>query len=224
MTDLDDDLLGEAAAELPGASADPSAAVLRVLASGDVREMVDTAARSQVRALIAKAVSKGVGEAITDDLLDHVRADAERLAGDEIERFLSTGNLNDADEPGVEGEGAGPDNYYPTVFAFVEEFLIKVCARPVRDQSSFRWCSQWYRHAEAVSRLTALWRAFEVLRLDPGVGPSTWWINHADPCMAALSDSAGVFARCSADTHAVHSALPHTPPPAHLISSGQPSN
>ncbi|MGV0111135.1 DUF4913 domain-containing protein [Arthrobacter sp. CP30] len=32
----------------------------------------------------------------------------------------------------------------------------------------------------AVSRLNALWRAWETLRLDPGTGMSDWWRIHAD--------------------------------------------
>ena len=36
--------------------------------------------------------------------------------------------------------------------------------------TTFTWCAQWWRHEEAVSRLTGLWRAWENLRTDPTTG------------------------------------------------------
>ena len=61
----------------------------------------------------------------------------------------------------------------------MQDFLVKVQARPVRDGLALHWCSQWWDHPEAVSRLEALWKAFEVRR-DPGTGAATCF-----PCLSA---------------------------------------
>jgi hypothetical protein len=49
----------------------------------------------------------------------------------------------------------------------------------------------WWGHPEAVARLTALWRAWEVLRLDPATGMSNWWTLHFDPHMPYCSMPSG---------------------------------
>src|SRR5260370_36612311 len=44
----------------------------------------------------------------------------------------------------------------------------------------YRWCRDWWRHAEAIIRLTALWHSWEALRLQPGTGMATWLRDHLD--------------------------------------------
>lgn len=39
--------------------------------------------------------------------------------------------------------------------------------------------------------MEAIWRAWEHLRLEPALGVSTWWLNHADPHMRLLMDKEG---------------------------------
>jgi hypothetical protein len=74
------------------------------------------------------------------------------------------------------------------VYAFVAGFLADIYAHEVSEQqTSWRWCSHWFHHTEAVARLEACWKAFEVLRQDPGTGASVWFRDHADPCMTALT-------------------------------------
>ena len=99
-----------------------------------------------------------------------------------------------------EGLSDAPRNLYADVHQFVE-FLAQLYAREVSDQrTGFRWCARWHHHAEAVARLEACWKAFEVLRLDPGTGASVWFRDHLDPCMTALTHAEGPFARCSDTT------------------------
>lgn len=110
-----------------------------------------------------------------------------------------------------------PANLYPDVYTFVAEFLAPTYAHEVSDQNtSWRWCARWWAHVEAVARLEACWKAFEVLRLDPGTGASVWFRDHADPCMAVLTAPNGPFARCSDVTHKLPRDLPLTLPPAGL--------
>jgi hypothetical protein len=124
--------------------------------------------------------------------------------------------MSDAmDDPEMFAEG--PTNFYPDVYAFVIEFLAPTFAHDVTDQdTSYRWCSRWFHHTEAVARLEAAWKAWEVLRLDPGTGASTWFRDHADPCMAVLTAAEGPFSRCSTTTHKLPRALLTEPLPTGL--------
>lgn len=98
---------------------------------------------------------------------------------------------------------------------FVRDFLVIVYARTVSDQrTDFRWCARWWDHAEAVSRLEALWKAFETLRQDPGTGAAVWWRDYCDPTMSALCAPDGAFRQCSDTSHKVQPDLPLIEPPA----------
>ena len=65
----------------------------------------------------------------------------------------------------------------------------------------YRWCAEWWRHAEAITRLTALWHAWEALRLQPGTGMATWLRDHLDHQLPVLLGRTGPFAMCSEDEH-----------------------
>jgi hypothetical protein len=106
--------------------------------------------------------------------------------------------------------------FYPHVGAFVEERLVHLYSRRLGQR--YAWCPEWYRHAEALSRLDAVWRAWEYLRLDPATGISVWWRDHADPQMAVLLDPDGPFAACRGQ-HAEYpiAPLPTGEPPAGLF-------
>jgi len=70
-----------------------------------------------------------------------------------------------------------------------------------------RWCRRWWKHAEAISRLEAIWQA---MRYDGASGPAVWWRDYADPHLRVLLDEAGPFFDCDA-TKELHK-LPDTPP------------
>ncbi|MET8654994.1 DUF4913 domain-containing protein [Nocardia aurea] len=86
---------------------------------------------------------------------------------------------------------------FTNVAAFVEEYLGQVYQRQVSDSSETVWCDQWWRHVEAVSRLDALWRAWEQLHRDERGGLSYWLLQHADPHMSRLFDPGGPFKYCT---------------------------
>lgn len=89
---------------------------------------------------------------------------------------------------------------YGSVEAFVEGFLS--LATEVRTGGPIAWCPKWWAHPEAALRLSALWRAWESLRLEPGTGMSTWWTLHFDPHMRVLVDAErGPFAYCGRGEH-----------------------
>ena len=86
---------------------------------------------------------------------------------------------------------------YASVVEFVENYLSLVYRRQVTDISDTVWCPEWWKHAEAVARLDAMWRAWEHFRYDGKTGLSIWFLDHADPHMAKLFDPKGPFKYCS---------------------------
>ena len=84
---------------------------------------------------------------------------------------------------------------YPDVETWVRDYLAPIIARP--QTHSVAWCPEWWRHAEAIARLEALWRAWEYLRLDGTTGPSVWWRDHLEPHLTVLCDvERSPFADC----------------------------
>ncbi|MBA3807277.1 MAG: DUF4913 domain-containing protein [Solirubrobacterales bacterium] len=93
-------------------------------------------------------------------------------------------------------ETSAPALYYPDVETFMRELLAPTYRRSL-SANSLTWCPEWWRHAEAIARLEALWRAWEHLRLDPATGMSVWYRDHADHHMAVLLNADGPFKGCS---------------------------
>jgi len=106
---------------------------------------------------------------------------------------------------------------YPTVEMFVNGYLLEHYRRAVSSTSS-TWCPEWWRHAEAIIRLEALWRSWEHLRLDAALGMSVWLREHADHHMTVLLSSNGPLKGC---TPKQHSERPLPPLPSTLAPSGQ---
>lgn len=128
--------------------------------------------------------------AFDDDLFDD-----EELEDDERQPATAGSESADGDTE------QAPEPEFSSVYEFVEEHLVYLYARKLAMKNTIRWCPSWFEHAEAVSRLEGLWRAFESLRLDPALGMSTWWRDHADPTMSVLFSSEGPFECCSERGH-----------------------
>ena len=101
------------------------------------------------------------------------------------------------------GDGVGDQEAFLPCFGSLEDWVVSVfCPTYVRRSTpSFRWCGEWWRHPEAISRLEALWRSWEALRLDPLLGMSTWYSGHLDHQLPILTGAAGPFADCEASQH-----------------------
>ncbi|WP_019609288.1 DUF4913 domain-containing protein [Nocardiopsis sp. CNS-639] len=123
----------------------------------------------------------------------------------------------DAAVAGVDGgDPEGADEPAPEpVFKNVEEFVrlrfLPVYIRPEGGQ--FRWCKEWWRHAEAVSRFQALWHAWEVLRWEAGTGMAVWYRDHLDFQMGILLGDNGPFRECTSRRHQDPRPLPADPAP-----------
>lgn len=93
-------------------------------------------------------------------------------------------------------EDHGAQLIHTSLDSFVTDYLAVIIRRRL-NRATQVWCPEWWRHPEAIARLAALWRAFEYLSTDPGLGMSTWWLGHADPHLRSLMDPEfGPFAVC----------------------------
>jgi len=97
------------------------------------------------------------------------------------------------------GQAAQPQPVYDSVEAWVTGQFLPMFRRPLGGE--YRWCRQWWQHAEAITRLTALWHSWEALRLEPGTGMAIWLRDHLDHQLTVLLGRAGPFAQCSEDEH-----------------------
>ena len=107
-------------------------------------------------------------------------------------------------QPGTGSSGNGdgtpaPHPVYSSVEEWVTSHFLPMFRRPLGGE--YRWCAQWWRHAEAITRLTALWHTWEALRLQPGTGMATWLRDHLDHQLPVLLGRTGPFAMCSEDEH-----------------------
>jgi hypothetical protein len=106
---------------------------------------------------------------------------------------------------------------YDSAIEFFVELLAPSYVRDVNEGAELAWCPEWYKHPEALIRMESLWRSWEHLRLEPALGISSWWLNHADPHMRVLMDTKGPFKKCAHDNRhvaptAAKAALPHVVP------------
>lgn len=118
----------------------------------------------------------------------------------------------DAEPAAAASTSTEPELFFGSVDEFVREKLRYVYVRRVGPTGPHRWAAQWWKYPEAISRLDALWRAWEALRLEPTFGMSVWWRDHADYHMQVLMSSDGPF-RESKDRNDSDEALPYTAPP-----------
>jgi len=98
---------------------------------------------------------------------------------------------------------SGTDDVSEPVYYALEDWLTGYFLPMFRRTlgGEYRWCHQWWQHGEAISRLTSLWHAWEVLRLQPGTGIATWYRDHLDHQLPILMGPRGPFCQCSETTH-----------------------
>jgi Domain of unknown function (DUF4913) len=122
---------------------------------------------------------------------------------DPEEQFL--GGPDDASEP------PAAEPMYFAVEDWVTEYFLPMFRRTLGGE--YRWCGQWWRHGEAISRLTALWHSWEVLRLQPGTGIALWYRDHLDHQLPILMGARGPFYQCTETTHRGPRPAGSIPPP-----------
>lgn len=186
-------------------------AIKDALAAVDLTEYVGAAVKRAVAAAVNTAVVAALEAALDEDTLAGIKEQAEAAVQAELHpEPVSV-------EEDVQEEQ--PQLLYPTVEAWVTDWLSPGFRRSTAAlNSTHRWCSDWWKHGEAVSRLDALWRAWEHLRLDPATGLSVWYRDHCSHHMAVLMDPDGPFANCKEGHKPETVPLPVTPAPIGLFS------
>lgn len=155
------------------------------------------------------------GEATVEAQLRALRADVELL--DQVVRDFMHPAPGDA-QPRPGDEPFEPR--YPSLEEWVVDHFAPMYARPVTPAA--RWCAEWWDHAEAISRLEALWRSWEVARLDELRGMAVWYRDFLDPQLAVLLSTAGPFAQCTPDRHSPIKPLATVPAPAGYWTDDEP--
>ena len=107
-------------------------------------------------------------------------------------------STDDSSRP-APGAADAPEPMYDELADWVSDHFVPVFRRTLGGE--YRWCGQWWEHDEAVSRLKALWHAWEVLRLQPGTGIGTWYREHLDHQLPILLGARGPFYQCSETVH-----------------------
>ncbi len=129
----------------------------------------------------------------------------DRLEGD----VALVGALVGTNGPAAPEEPFSP--LYDDVEAWVTGFFAPVFGR--RLGGSTNWCASWWEHAEAIVRLEAMWRSWEVLRGDPGTGMGVWLRDYLEPQRLVLMGDSGPFHGCHESTHSAAPELPIIPAP-----------
>lgn len=122
---------------------------------------------------------------------------------------------DDGPDGGSEGEEAlRQEPMFTSLTAWITEWLAPTIT--VEPGPQMRWCPQWWRHAEAVSKLESIWRAWEDHRISPDPNAmSLWWRDHGDYHLGYLMESNRTpFRQCSPNGHRDDlTPLPIEPPP-----------
>jgi hypothetical protein len=104
---------------------------------------------------------------------------------------------------------------YGSLLEFVTEGFTPVYCRV--PSPTLRWCARWWDHAEAIYRLEALWRSWELYRLEPRLGIASWLRDYLDPQLRELTSPTGPFASCTDERHSPGQALRTEPPPQEYL-------
>lgn len=121
------------------------------------------------------------------------------------------------------GGGAGKDDEsFEPIFDHVGEW-VEVYFAPtfIRRLSQTRlWCPSWWDHSEAYIRLDALWRSWEVHRVDAQRGMAVWFRDFLDGQLVTLFSDSGPFEECTKDEHQDRSPLPLNDAPEDWFTKG----
>ncbi len=124
---------------------------------------------------------------------------------------LRTGPPASAPPPAAQPATVAPR--WATLAEFVEHVIAPLYAQHLTGNGT--WCGSWWDHDDARVRLEAVWRAWEVLRLEPTTGIARWLRDVADPQMDRLRDrDRGPFRACGDGKHLAAPPLPVEKPPA----------
>lgn len=197
-----------------------SARVFGVDVGGLAGELVDAAVKASVKKQVQEVAEAAVEAALTDELIEALRERAEEAA---VAAVTEQVEANDAaaEDPEPE-ELPPPELYFGSVDEFVREYLRRAYRRNIDSRSGKLWAGRWWMYDEAVIRLDALWRAWELLRRDASTGMSVWWRDHADYHMSVLMSTdngpfVGIDREDAENRNRKGEPLPYVAPPEGLF-------
>ncbi len=131
-------------------------------AAGAARAAIDAAITGlDVKAAVAQAVGvamqrsmDAIAAAAVDEFLEPLMPELREAADDAARQALDAPPDTGADEN-------PPEPYFPDLMTFVKDYLAPIYR--ALSGSSVTWGPEWWKHAEAIARLEALWRAWEFL-------------------------------------------------------------
>ena len=128
-----------------------------------------------------------------------VRDDLDTLAAKQtVELAEHTARIKDEILSEWTRHNTGPDTtkkVYDDVQSWVDGWFVRAYARSSAGWG--HWCPEWWRHPEAVERLTALWNSWEAAQKNKATGMAHWYVMYADPIFGQLTATHGTFASCS---------------------------
>lgn len=178
------------------ASAAMEAVLARAVAleveSLDLGALVVGATRDAVKKQISAFAKDALETVMTPERIEELRT----RTSDAVEESLADVSPDDVDEE------PPAELVYGSTEQWLTDWLVPTYRRYLSPNGSqATWCASWWKHAEAVMRLEALWRAWEHLRLDGQTGMSVWWKDHADYHLAILLHPDGPFKGCTFTEH-----------------------
>jgi hypothetical protein len=112
----------------------------------------------------------------------------------------------------LSSEDAGVEPLCADVETWVEHIYTVIYIRKISQHQ--RWCPQWWAHAEAIVRLTALWRTWESARISDEESALADWLRvYFDAINPVLLAADGPFASCTVDRHSDQRPMPLDEPP-----------
>ncbi|WP_170994726.1 MULTISPECIES: DUF4913 domain-containing protein [Actinomycetes] len=163
---------------------------------------------------VVRNVATEVGDAEVAEQLGPSQVEELQRQAATAARRAVTAAFDELDmEPGDEH----PKLYFGSVDEFGRGYLLPNYKRRV-DGQRVLWAAEWWKYAETVARLDALWRAWEHLRQDPQTGMSVWFRDHAEHHMSILLNRDGPFAAAGEgenreNTNKKGKTLQYAPPP-----------
>lgn len=147
--------------------------------------------------IVEQLATLAVSDALKEIVVGEVAGRIEELMGQEEFTEKLEKIINEKFEEAVTpAEKIEPK--YKSVVEFVDDFIRPMWATTRNGQDTANWSKQWYLHPEAVSRLSALWRIYEIHRgRDPENFLEGFLRVHADYHMRYLMSEESVFAQCS---------------------------
>ena len=117
------------------------------------------------------------------------------------------------DEPAVNGRyPKAPKTTMYDLEAWVIGFMHETLER--RATNTRRWCPEWYKHPEVVTRFRILYDAYREIEGNmDAISYSMWFLDHLDRHLDAVFSEDGPFASCSPDRHSPHRGLKISPNP-----------